>query len=109
MHLHSTLNGRAGAFRLRGAAWEVNSLSYRGFLYVVPARDAGDGRHQVVDGEGKNVWELLERLGEQVISIARAPVERLDAHAVAAKRPERSSPRESEAGGNVARLVARSR
>ena len=60
MHLHSTLNGRAGGFRLRGAAWEVNSLSFRGFLYLVPSRDAGDGRHQVVDAEGKSMWKLLE-------------------------------------------------
>jgi hypothetical protein len=101
------LNGRAGAFRLRGAAWEVNSLSFRGFLYVVPIRDAGDGRYQVVDAEGKSMWKLLEALGEQVISIADAPVERLDAHAVGAKRSVGSNPRQSEA--NVAQLASRGR
>ena len=106
MHLHSTLNGRAGGFRLRGAAWEVNALSFRGFLYLIPSRD-GDGRHRVVDAEGKTMWKLLEALGEQVISIVDAPVERLDAHAVGARRSVGSNPRESEA--NVARLGSRFR
>ena len=103
MHLHSTMNGRAGGFRLRGAAWEVNPLSFRGFLYLIPSRD-GDGR--VVDAEGKTMWKLLEALGEQVISIVDAPVERLDAHAVGA-RSVGSNPLESEA--NVARLGSRFR
>jgi hypothetical protein len=87
MHLHSTLEGRAGAFRLRGAAWSDNSLSFRGFVYLVPLQGGGDGRHLVVEGEGESMWKLLEALGEQVIQLVGAPVQRLDAHAVARMPP----------------------
>ena len=65
MRLHSTLEGRAGAFRLRGAAWETNALTFRGFLYLIPIRDAGDGRHRVAEGEGESVWKLLDALSAQ--------------------------------------------
>jgi hypothetical protein len=85
MRLHSTLEGRAGAFRLRGAAWEINPLTFRGFLYLIPIRDAGDGRYHVVDAAGGSVWKLLEALGEQVTSTAGARVDRLDARAVGPK------------------------
>jgi hypothetical protein len=85
MRLHSTLEGRAGAFRVRGAAWEVNPLTFRGFLYLIPIRDAGDGRYHVVDAAGGSVWKLLEALGEQVTSTAGARVDRLDARAVGPK------------------------
>jgi hypothetical protein len=68
MRLHSTLEGRAGAFRVRGAAWETNSLTFRGFLYVIPIRDVGDGRHRVVEAAGESGWKLLDALSEQVSS-----------------------------------------
>jgi hypothetical protein len=75
MRLHSTLEGRAGAFRVRGAAWETNSLTFRGFLYVIPIRDVGDGRHRVVEAAGESVWKLLDALSEQVSSTAGAAVD----------------------------------
>jgi hypothetical protein len=89
MQLHSTLAGRAGAFRLRGAAWQLKPLTFRGFLYLIPRRGGDGGRHQVVEAAGGSVWELLDGLSEQVISITGASVERLDAHAVSANRPLR--------------------
>jgi len=92
MRLHSTLEGRAGAFRLRGAAWETNSLTFRGFLYLIPIRDADDGRHRVVEAAGESVWKLLDALGEQVTSTVGAAVDRLDAHAVAPQRSLRRNP-----------------
>jgi hypothetical protein len=92
MRLHSTLEGRAGAFRVRGAAWETNSLTFRGFLYLIPIRDAGDGRHRVVEAAGESVWKLLDALGEQVTSTVGAAVDRLDAHAVGPKRSLRRNP-----------------
>jgi hypothetical protein len=90
MQLHSTLEGRAGAFRLRGAAWEVNPLTFRGFLYLIPIRGGDGGRHRVVEAAGDSVWKLLDALSEQVTSAAGGTVERLDAHAVAAKRSLRA-------------------
>lgn len=92
MRLHSTLEGRAGAFRIRGAAWETNFLNFRGFLYLIPIRDAGDGRHRVVEAAGESVWKLLDALSEQVASTTGAAVDRLDAHAVGLKRALRRSP-----------------
>jgi hypothetical protein len=92
MRLHSTLEGRAGAFRVRGAAWESNSLTFRGFLYLIPSREAGDGRHRVVEAAGESVWKLLDALSEQVTSTVGAAVDRLDAHAVGPERPLRRSP-----------------
>lgn len=101
MHLHSTLEGRAGAFRLRGAAWSDNSLSFRGFVYLVPLQGSDGGRHRVVEGEGEGLWQLLESLGEQVISLVGAPVQRLDAHAVAMMHSADSGRR-----GRAARTVS---
>jgi len=89
MQLHSTLEGRAGAFRIGGAAWETNSLTFRGFLYLIPIRDNGDGRHRVVEAAGESVWKLLDALSEQVTSTTGAAVDRLDAHAVGPKRSRR--------------------
>jgi len=82
MHLHSTLDGRAGKFRLRGAAWELDSLTFRGFLYLIPAGDGGNGRFRVVEAEGESLWELLGALGEQVSFTSEAILKRLDARAV---------------------------
>ena len=86
MHLHSTLTGRAGGWRIRGAVWEINSLKFRGFLYLIPPRDEDDGHHRVVEAEGASVWNLLDALSAQVSSIAEAPVARLDAHVIGATR-----------------------
>ena len=94
MHLHSTLDGRAGEFRVRGAAWALNSLSFRGFLYVIPTRGGSDGQYRVVEADGEDLWKLLAALSEQVTSITGAAVKRLDARAVGperARRPERGS------------------
>src|SRR5262245_51421215 len=94
MHLHSTLDGRAGEFRVRGAAWAVNALSFRGFLYLIPIRGGGDGQYRVVEAEGEDLWKLLAMLSEQVTSITGAAVKRLDARAVGserARRPDRRS------------------
>jgi len=94
MHLHSTLDGRAGEFRVRGAAWALNSLSFRGFLYVIPTRGGGDGQYRVVEADGEDLWKLLAALSEQVTSITGAAVKRLDARVVGperARRPERRS------------------
>jgi len=94
MHLHSTLDGRAGEFRVRGAAWALNSLSFRGFLYVIPTRGGSDGQYRVVEADGEDLWKLLAALSEQVTSITGAAVKRLDARTVGperARRPERRS------------------
>jgi hypothetical protein len=56
MQLHSTLEGRAGPFRVRGAAWEINPLTFRGFLYLIPIRGGDGGRHGVVEAAGDSVW-----------------------------------------------------
>jgi hypothetical protein len=93
MHLHSTLDGRAGEFRVRGAAWALNSLSFRGFLYLIPIRGGGDGKHRVVEAEGEDLWKLLAALSEQVTSITGAAVKRLDARAVGAERAHRTERR----------------
>ncbi len=82
MHLHSTLDGRAGKFRLRGAAWELDSQTFRGFLYLIPAGDGGNGRFRVIEGEGETLWELLNSLGEQANFACDTVVKRLDARAV---------------------------
>jgi len=82
MQLHSTLDGRAGEFRIRGAVWELNSLKFRGFLYLIPPRDDGDGHYRVVETEGASVWNLLDALSAQVSWIAGADVARLDARVV---------------------------
>jgi len=98
MHLHSTLDGRAGEFRVRGAAWAHNSLSFRGFLYVIPTRGGSDGQYRVVEADGEDLWKLLAALSEQVTSITGAAVKRLDARAVGperARRPERRSAKRS--------------
>ena len=87
MQLHSTLDGRAGDFRIRGAAWELNSLKFRGFLYLIPPRNDGDGRHRVVEAEGASVWNLLDALSAQVSRIAGAEVARLDARVVGSTKP----------------------
>jgi hypothetical protein len=101
MQLHSTLTGRAGEFRMRGAAWEINSLKFRGFLYLIPPRDEGDGRYRVVEAEGASVWNLLDALNAQVSSISGREVTRLDAHVVGtttvAKRRAPSRGRQAEA------------
>jgi hypothetical protein len=101
MNLHSILDGRAGALRLRGAAWERNSLAFRGYLYLIPRR-GGDGRHRVVEAEGANLWQLLEALGEQAGFVAGAAVERLDARAVASGRALRRNPHGGKAHGAAA-------
>ena len=102
MRLHSTLEGRAGAFRVRGAVWEVNPLTFRGFLYLIPTRGAGDGRHRVVEAAGESVWKLLDALGEQVTSTAGAAIDRLDAHAVGLKRSLRHNPARGRVGEAIA-------
>jgi hypothetical protein len=86
MHLHSTLTGRAGEYRIRGAVWEINSLKFRGFLYLIPPRYEDDGHHRVVEAEGASVWNLLDALSAQVNWISGTVVARLDAHAVGAAR-----------------------
>ena len=100
MQLHSTLNGRAGEFRIRGAAWELNSLKFRGFLYLIPPHDDGDGRYRVVEAEGASVWNLLDALSAQVSWISGTEVARLDAQVVgstsAAKRPTSSRGKQPE-------------
>jgi hypothetical protein len=83
VQLHSTLDGRAGEFRLRGAAWDINSATFRGFLYLVPAQGSGNGRYRVVEAEGEDLWNLLDALSEQVASVSGASVKRLYARAVA--------------------------
>jgi hypothetical protein len=98
MHLHSTLDGRAGGFRLRGAVWAANPLSFRGFLYLIPVHGAGDGRYRVIEGEAESLWRLLEALGERVIPIVGAPVQRLDARAVVASGAVRRTRRGGETG-----------
>jgi hypothetical protein len=100
MHLHSTLEGRAGGFRLRGAAWAANFLSFRGFLYLIPVGAGGDGRYRVVECEGQSLWNLLEALGDEVTSIVGAPVRRLDAHAIGNRRGARRSRRKREDGAD---------
>lgn len=82
MHLHSTLDGRAGEYRVRGAAWELDSRALRGFLYLIPVRRSGNGQYRVVEAEGGDVWNLLDALREQVNAAAGATVKRLDARAV---------------------------
>lgn len=90
MRLHSTLDGRAGEFRVRGAAWERDASGFRGFLYLIPARGGADGRHRVVEAEGESLWALLDALSAQVASISGATVKRLNARLVAAtKTPAR--------------------
>lgn len=100
MQLHSTLNGRAGEFRIRGAAWELNSLKFRGFLYLIPHHDDGDGRYRVVEAEGASVWNLLDALSAQVSWISGTEVARLDAQVVGstsvAKRPTSSRSKQPE-------------
>ena len=100
MQLHSTLTGRAGEFRMRGAAWEINSLKFRGFLYLIPQRDEGDGRYRVVEAEGASVWNLLDALSAQVSWVSGREVARLDAQVVGpatpAKRPAPSRGKHAE-------------
>ena len=100
MQLHSTLNGRAGDFRVCGAAWQHDAQSFRGFLYLIPIRDCGDPRYLVVEAEGQSVWALLDRLSAEVGSIVGAPVRRLDAHdVVSAKTARRTArPKQRESG-----------
>jgi hypothetical protein len=101
MQLHSTLTGRAGELRMRGAVWEVNSLKFRGFLYLIPPRAEGDGRYRVVEAEGASVWNLLDALSAQVSWVAGRDVARLDAHVVgraeSAQRPAPSRGKQAEA------------
>jgi hypothetical protein len=88
--LHSTLDGRAGEFRVRGAAWERDEPGFRGFLYLIPARGGADGRHRVVEADGETLWALLDALSEQVVWTTGAPVKRLNARIVAgSSRPAR--------------------
>lgn len=86
MRLHSTLDGRAGQFRVRGAAWERDALAFRGFLYLIPARGGANGRHRVVEAEGQSLWHLLDALSEQVALNCGAAVARLNARAVVAPK-----------------------
>ena len=81
MHLHSILDGRSGEFRVRGAAWELESRALRGFLYLIPVRGGG-GRHRVVEAEGGTVWSLLDALSGEISAVAGATVKRLNARAV---------------------------
>jgi len=111
MHLHSTLDGRAGEFRVRGAAWALNSLSFRGFLYLIPTRGGGDGQYRVVEAEGEDLWKLLAALSDQVTSITGAAVKRLDARAAGSERAQvRSANRRTPLGrshGHGARTRAK--
>jgi hypothetical protein len=93
MHLHSTLDGRAGEFHLRGAAWELDSRALRGFLYLIPVRRDGNGRYRVIEATGDSLWSLLDALSQEVSSITGSAVKRLDARAVAQdRRPGIRSP-----------------
>lgn len=103
MNLHSTLDGRAGGFRVRGAAWERSALAFRGFLYLIPARGGANGRHRVVEAEADSLWSLLDALSEQVTLISRAPVARLNARVVVG--PKKSARRPS--GDEATHLPAR--
>lgn len=97
MHLHSILDGRAGQFRIRGAAWALDSRTLRGFLYLIPVRSDGNGQYSVVEAEGEDVWNLLDALSKRVSSISGASVKRLDARAVTRdKRVRNRSPRRTE-------------
>jgi hypothetical protein len=97
MHLHSMLDGRAGQFRVRGAAWALDSRTLRGFLYLMPVRRDGNGQYRVVEAEGEDVWNLLDALSKQVSSISGAAVKRLDARAVTPdKRVRNRSPNRSQ-------------
>lgn len=97
MHLHSTLDGRLGRFRVRGAAWEtIEPARYRGFLYLISVRER-DGRYLVVEAEGETMWKLLDALGAQASALSGAPVARLDAHRVGAERAARSRDRRKSA------------
>jgi hypothetical protein len=82
MHLHSILDGRTEQFRVRGAAWELDSRALRGFLYLIPVRHDGNGHFRVVEAEGDDVWTLLDALSRQVSAISGTTVKRLDARAV---------------------------
>ena len=105
MKLHSTLDGRAGEFRVRGAAWERNALGFRGFLYLIPARGGANGQHRVVEAEGESLWHLLDALSEQVTLISGAAVARLNARAVVA--PKKSAERLNASGGKAAHQSSR--
>jgi len=99
MRLHSTLDGRAGEFRIRGAAWERDGPAFRGFLYLIPRGEA-HGRHRVVEADGESLWNLLDALSEQVAALSGAAVARLNARAVVDAKP---APRRSPAGHEPAR------
>ena len=90
MHLHSTLAGRAGTFRVRGAAWQLDALRYRGFLYLIPTRGDGNGAYQVVEATGHDVWSLLDALSEQITQVSGMAVQRLDARIAKAPTPRRT-------------------
>jgi hypothetical protein len=106
MILSSNLDGRAAEFRIRGPAWELNSLTFREFLYLIPNGDRGNGRYRVIEAEGENLWELLTALGDQVSSACGVAVKRLDARAVGApagaERPHSPSTRSSSAPSDPA-------
>jgi hypothetical protein len=61
MHLHSILDGRTEQFRVRGAAWELDSRTLRGFLYLMPVRRDGNRHFRVVEAEGDDVGPYSTR------------------------------------------------
>jgi hypothetical protein len=87
MRLHSTLEGRARGFRLRGAAWAVDEHAFRGFVYLIPLTRDGDPRYCIVEADGGDLWTLLTAIERQVATLCGASVARLDATLVQGRGP----------------------
>jgi hypothetical protein len=50
-------------------------------VYLIPRRQA-DGRHEVAEAEGEDLWDLLDALGARVVLLCGSSVERLNAYLV---------------------------